>query len=96
MGDDAAESHAFERAKRIVKSDGEVWTSDALRLEFNRQLGAAADGRCPRCATGPETCSHLLESRQRPQPGRPRHRSLRKPLQHLDTSGVVRAFRASR
>ena len=56
IGDDAAESHAFERAKRIVKSDGEVWTSDALRQEFSHQLGAAADGRCPRCdRSGPET-----------------------------------------
>ncbi|MHC2618328.1 hypothetical protein ACVIW2_000360 [Bradyrhizobium huanghuaihaiense] len=28
VGDDAAESHAFERAKRIVRSDGETWPSD--------------------------------------------------------------------
>ncbi|MEY9706358.1 hypothetical protein ABIE71_009101 [Bradyrhizobium diazoefficiens] len=25
IGDDAAESHAFERAKRVVKSDGTNW-----------------------------------------------------------------------
>ncbi|MET4177278.1 hypothetical protein ABIB99_008402 [Bradyrhizobium sp. LA6.1] len=49
VGDDAAESHAFERAKRIVRSDGEGWPSDALREEFGRQLGTAEDGRCPEC-----------------------------------------------
>ncbi|MFK4506523.1 hypothetical protein LPJ38_29515 [Bradyrhizobium daqingense] len=49
VGDDAAESHAFERAKRIVRSDGEAWPSDALREEFGRQLGTAKDGRCPEC-----------------------------------------------
>ena len=49
IGDDAAESHAFERAKRVVKSDGTEWDKDALRNEFRRQLGAAADGRCPKC-----------------------------------------------
>lgn len=49
IGDDAAESHAFERAKRVVKSDGTEWDKDALRTEFGRQLGAAADGRCPKC-----------------------------------------------
>lgn len=25
VGDDAVESHAFERAKRIVRSDGRTW-----------------------------------------------------------------------
>ncbi len=49
IGDDAAESHAFERAKRVVKSDGTEWDKDALRTELGRQLGAAADGRCPKC-----------------------------------------------
>ncbi|CUU17740.1 hypothetical protein CDS [Bradyrhizobium sp.] len=49
VGDDAAESHAFERAKRIIKSDGEFWASDVLGEEFGRQLGAATDGRCPEC-----------------------------------------------
>jgi hypothetical protein len=49
VGDDGAESHAFERAKRIVRSDGEAWRSDALREEFGRQLAAAEDGRCPEC-----------------------------------------------
>ena len=50
VGDDAAEGHAFERAKRIVKSDGTNWTLEALREEFREQLGEAADGQCPRCA----------------------------------------------
>lgn len=49
VGDDAAESHAFERAKRIVRSDGKAWSSDALSEEFGRQLGAAEDSRCPKC-----------------------------------------------
>ena len=51
VGDDAAENHAFERARRIVRSDGTTWPPEALRKEFARQLGEAADGRCPRCET---------------------------------------------
>jgi hypothetical protein len=50
VGDDAAESHAFERVKKIIKSDGATWPSEALREEFRRQLGEAADGQCPLCA----------------------------------------------
>jgi hypothetical protein len=50
IGDDAAESHAFERAKRIVKSDGRHWNGEALRKEFKHQLSKAADGQCPRYA----------------------------------------------
>jgi hypothetical protein len=50
IGDDAAESHAFDRAKRIVKSDGTYWDGEALRQEFKRQLSKAADGQCPMCA----------------------------------------------
>ena len=49
VGDDAAESHAFERAKRVVKKDGSTWEPQALREEFGRQLAFAADGRCPKC-----------------------------------------------
>ena len=49
VGDDAAENHAFERAKRIVRSGGDAWPSDALTEEFGRQLRAAEDGRCPEC-----------------------------------------------
>ena len=49
IGDDAAESHAYERAKRIVKSNGTVWEKAALREEFTRQLSRAADGCCPQC-----------------------------------------------
>jgi len=50
IGDDAAETHAFERAKRIVKSDGTTWKREALWKELRRQLGAAADGHCPQCS----------------------------------------------
>jgi len=49
VGDDAAESHAYERAKRILKSDGTTHEADALRDEIGRQLASAADGRCPQC-----------------------------------------------
>ncbi|SDJ30287.1 hypothetical protein SAMN05216338_104552 [Bradyrhizobium sp. Rc2d] len=49
VGDDAAESHAYERAKRVVRSDGTTWEGEALREEIGRQLAAAADGRCPKC-----------------------------------------------
>lgn len=51
IGDDAAESHAFERAKRVVKSDGTNWDPRALMGEIGRQLGEAADGECPLCAS---------------------------------------------
>lgn len=50
IGDDAAESHAFERAKRIIKSDGTTWKPQDLREEIGRQLREAADGACPHCA----------------------------------------------
>jgi len=49
VGDDAAESHAFERARKLIKSDGTKWASEVLREEFSRQLSKAADGQCPRC-----------------------------------------------
>ena len=49
VGDDAAESHAYERAKRIIKSDGTAWDKEELRAEFARQIGDAADSYCPRC-----------------------------------------------
>lgn len=55
VGDDAAESHAFERAKRIIKSDGTTWAGDDLREEFARQLSGAADGQCPRCSGWSDT-----------------------------------------
>ena len=49
VGDDAAESHAMARARKIVKSDGTHWDETALREEFERQLTEAADRYCPRC-----------------------------------------------
>ncbi len=53
VGDDAAESHALERAKKVVRSDGVHWEGDALRGEMTRQLNLAADGRCPLCDQKP-------------------------------------------
>jgi hypothetical protein len=50
IGVDAAESHAFARARKLVKSDGTTWEGEALRKEFGRQLGRAADRYCPHCA----------------------------------------------
>jgi alkyl hydroperoxide reductase subunit AhpF len=50
VGDDAAESHAWARARKIVRSDGTQWEEMALRGEFERQLRAAADRYCPRCS----------------------------------------------
>lgn len=49
VGDDAAETHAFSRARKLVKSDGAGWNHELLMKEIERQLGAAADGTCPRC-----------------------------------------------
>ena len=51
-GDDAAETHAFERAKRVVKSDGTTWKREVVWEELRRQLDEAADRCCPQC-TGP-------------------------------------------
>lgn len=50
VGDDAAETHAFYRAKNVVKSDGAGWDHELLCEEIARQLTAAADGTCPRCS----------------------------------------------
>jgi hypothetical protein len=50
VGDDAAESHAFARARNIIKTDGTTWKREALVEEFRRQLSEAADGQCPECA----------------------------------------------
>lgn len=50
VDDDAAESHAWGRARNIIKSDGTKWKAEALREEFDKQLRKAADGCCPRCA----------------------------------------------
>lgn len=50
VGDDAAESHAFARARKIIKSDGTMWKREVLMEEIKRQLAGAADGECSRCA----------------------------------------------
>ena len=45
IGDDAAETHAFYRARNLVKSDGTGWNHAVLMEEIARQLADAAD-RC--------------------------------------------------
>lgn len=50
VGDDAAETHAVLRAKKLRGSDGRPWSEQALRREIKRQLGEAADHHCPFCS----------------------------------------------
>jgi hypothetical protein len=50
VGDDAAETHAFYRARSLVKHDGNSWDHELLMDEIARQLAQAADGVCPQCA----------------------------------------------
>jgi len=50
VGDDAAESHAYVRASKVVKSDGTTWEHAVPHEEISRQLTEAADGVCPECA----------------------------------------------
>jgi hypothetical protein len=38
FGDDAAESHAYARARNITKTDGTKWKAETLRKEFDLQL----------------------------------------------------------
>ena len=59
VGDDAAENHAYARARKIIKSDGTMWKREVLMEEIKRQLVDAADGECPQCA-------HLRDSFPRP------------------------------
>lgn len=59
VGDDAAETHAFLRARNIVKSDGTKWKSEILREEVDQQLRKAADRCCPLCSR-----DHLIDPRQ--------------------------------
>ncbi|HEV2153157.1 hypothetical protein [Bradyrhizobium sp.] len=49
VGDDGAETHAYYRARNIIKSDGTCWDHDDLMEEIASQLVQAADGECPRC-----------------------------------------------
>ena len=53
VGDDAAETHAFYRARNLVKSDGTGWDHDLLMQEIARQLDDAADRVCPQCSGEP-------------------------------------------
>lgn len=50
VGDDAAEPHAYYRARNIVKNGGTIWEHEDLMDEIARQLTDAADGACPQCA----------------------------------------------
>ncbi len=50
VGDDAAENHAYLRAKNVANADGTTCRREVLLEEFKRQLGDAADGLCPQCA----------------------------------------------
>jgi alkyl hydroperoxide reductase subunit AhpF len=50
VGDDAAETHAWARARNIIRSDGAHWEEMALGREFERQLGKAVDRYCPQCS----------------------------------------------
>ena len=49
IGDDAAETRAFVRARKLVKSNGKSWQAGALQKEFKLQLSKAADRYCPHC-----------------------------------------------
>ncbi len=50
VGDDAAETHAFLRARNSLRGNGKRWKAEALKGEFKRQLAKAADHHCPHCA----------------------------------------------
>jgi hypothetical protein len=50
VGDDAAETHAFYRARNLVRSDGTGWDHELLVQEIARQLADAADSVCPHCS----------------------------------------------
>ena len=49
VGDDPAETHAFYRARNLVRSDGTGWDHDLLKQEIARQLANAAERVCPHC-----------------------------------------------
>ena len=49
VGDDAAETHAFYRARSLVRGDG-GWDHELLTEEVARQLADAADRVCPQCS----------------------------------------------
>jgi hypothetical protein len=49
VGDDAAETHAYYRARNVVRSDGNSWDHDLLVQEIARQLADATERTCPHC-----------------------------------------------
>jgi hypothetical protein len=50
VGDDAAETHAFYRARNLVRSDGTGWYHELLMREIARQLTDANERVCPHCS----------------------------------------------
>ena len=50
VGDDAAETHAFYRARNLVGGEGRGWDHELLAEEVTRQLADAADRVCPQCS----------------------------------------------
>jgi hypothetical protein len=55
VGDDAAETHAFYRARNLVRSDGTGWDHDLLMQEIARQLTDAPERVCPHCSSESHT-----------------------------------------
>ncbi len=50
VGDDAAENPRDPASEKPSQKQWQPWDEAALRKEFQRQLGEAADGYCPLCA----------------------------------------------
>lgn len=67
VGDDAAESHAFERAKRIIKSDGTTWKPQAVgeRLVGSHAKPQTVNVRTARHIDRPESGAELRGNRAR-------------------------------
>ena len=50
VGDDAAETHAFYRARNALRDKGANCDSAMLMSEIARQVSKAADRVCPKCS----------------------------------------------
>jgi hypothetical protein len=50
IGDDAAETHAFYRARNALRSEAANFDSAMLMNEIARQVSKAADRVCPKCS----------------------------------------------
>src|SRR5258708_14069045 len=64
VGDDAAETHAYVRATKVLKGDGTTWEHEALHKEINLQLDEAADGDCSELAAIQHLSDHASSSVQ--------------------------------